>query len=105
MSEMRYALAPSSDRSTRHCLDPWFFVILDSRRRVWPCCWHPPVGTLPIGGSLNDMLDGHVFREIRRQLLTGELNEHCRECPVRPLTAPETFRNDLLDELAKDASQ
>jgi hypothetical protein len=65
----------------------------------------PPIGTLPIGGSLNDVLDGPVFREIRRQLLTGELNEHCRQCPVRPLTAPETLRNHLLDELAKDASQ
>ena len=41
------------------------------------------------------------MRAIRRQLLTGELNEHCRQCPVRPLTTPNILRNHLLEELTK----
>jgi hypothetical protein len=88
--------------STRHCLDPWFDVMLDAQRRILPCCWHPPIGTLPVGGSLNDILEGPAMREIRRQLLTGQLDDHCRQCPARPLTTPEVLRYYLLKELTAE---
>ena len=97
-----YAIAPTAERSTRDCLDPWFFAMLNARRELQPCCWHPAIGTLPVGGSLHDLLEGPAMREIRHQLLTGELNEYCRRCPARPLTDPETLRNHLLGELAKE---
>lgn len=102
MTRTQYAAAPTDEMSTRHCLDPWFNAFLDSRRGVLPCCWHPAIGTLPIGGSLNDLLEGPAIREIRRQLLTGELNEYCRQCPARPLTTPDTLRYHLLEELTKN---
>ena len=97
-----YSVAPTSEKSTRDCLDPWFFAMLNARRELQPCCWHPAVGTLPVGGSLNDLLEGAAMRELRRQLLTGELNEYCRRCPARPLTNPDGLRSHLLEELAQE---
>jgi hypothetical protein len=44
------------------------------------------------------------MRELRRQLLTGELNEYCRRCPARPLTDPDGLRTHLLRELAEERS-
>ena len=92
MSRTLYTSTPTVEMPTRHCLDPWFNVMLDSRRGVQPCCWHPAIATLPIGGSLNDLLEGPA---------TGEPNEHCRQCPVRPLTTPNILRNHLLEELTE----
>jgi hypothetical protein len=97
-----HSVAPTAEKSTRDCLDPWFFAMLNARRELQPCCWHPAVGTLPVGGSLNDVLEGAAMRELRRQLLTGELNEYCRRCPARPLTDPDRLRNHLLGELAEE---
>ena len=101
MSRALYASTPTVEMPTRRWLDPWFNVMLNSRRGVQPCCWHSAIATLPIGGSLNDLLDGPAMRAIRRQLLTGELNEHCRQCPVRLLTTQNILRNHLLEELTK----
>jgi SAM-dependent methyltransferase len=97
-----YALTPSAERSTRECLDPWFFVLIDAARRVKPCCWHPPVTTLPPGASLDAALDGPEIRELRRQLLDGDLNTHCRECPQRRLIDPAGLRRILYREITRE---
>jgi hypothetical protein len=99
MSRTLYASAPTAELPTRHCLDPWFNSMLDSQRGIRPCCWHPPIGRLPVGGSLNDALEGPAMRDIRRQLLTGQLNEHCRACPARSLTTPDLLIKYLLEKL------
>jgi hypothetical protein len=102
LTRQLYAAAPTAEQSTRDCLDPWFFAMLNSRRELQPCCWHPPIGTLPVGGSLDDLLEGPAMREIRNQLLTGELNEHRQRCPTRPLTDPDTPRSHLVDKLTEE---
>jgi hypothetical protein len=51
------------------------------------------------GVSLDEILNGPEIRELRRQLLTGELDEACTVCPNRPLTDPETLRNRVRSEL------
>jgi hypothetical protein len=96
-----YAAIPNAELSTRHCLDPWFDNLLDADRGLHPCCWHPAVGTLPVGGSLADLLEGPAMREIRHQLLTGQLNQHCQECPSRALTTPDRLRQVLIERLAE----
>ena len=91
---------PTKNKSTRDCLDPWFFALLNSRRELQPCCWHPPVGKLEVGGSLEELLNGPAIRELREQLLTGHLNDHCRACPARSLASTEALHEHLVDELA-----
>lgn len=105
MSKTVYAAEPSAELSTRHCLDPWFNNLLNAERGIQPCCWHPAVDTLPVGGSLNKVLNGPGMRAIRRQLLTGQLNEHCRQCPVRPLTTPDILIHYLLQKMRAKAEE
>jgi len=104
MSMKRYGAATTAEKSTRDCLDPWFFAMLNARRQLQPCCWHPPIGTLEVGASLNDLLEGPAMRELRRQLLTGELNEHCQKCPARSLATPAELRARLERSLAEEAA-
>ena len=100
-----YFIEPTAEQSTRDCLDPWFFALFNSRRGLQPCCWHPPVCTVPVGASLSEALDGPEMREVRRQLLTGELNQHCIECPSRPLTDTASLRERVRRELARELAE
>lgn len=101
MTQRRYAASISGEGVTRDCLDPWFFAMLKSTRELMPCCWHPAVGTLRIGTSLGELLDGPAIRELRRQLLTGDLNDHCRSCPARSLSSTDALRTRLIDEFER----
>jgi hypothetical protein len=94
-----YFSPPTSKDSTRDCLDPWFFAMLNAKRELQPCCAHPAVGTVEIGQSIEAVLEGDAMRELRRQLLTGELDEYCRSCPARSLTTPDKLRSKLIAEL------
>jgi hypothetical protein len=98
----RYAASATSDKPTRDCLDPWFFAYLDSGRGLHPCCFHPPIGTLEIGGSLDVLLNGPTVRDLRNQLLTGQLSDLCQQCPGKPLASIDTLRMHLLEELARE---
>ncbi len=102
MSRTTYRILPTEQQSTRDCLDPWFFALLDSRRGLMPCCWHPPVGVLAVGQPLEELLDGPAIRELRRQLLTGELSESCTQCPARTLTDTGSLLRRLRTEMAKE---
>ena len=70
---------------TRDCLDPWNFVMVRATGEVKPCCWQRPIGTWE-PGSLAKLLNNPAARRLRRQLLTGELDDLCRACPVRGWT-------------------
>jgi hypothetical protein len=98
-----YHAAPTPACPTRDCTDPWFFAQLSATREVRPCCWHPSVGTLPVGGSLEAVLNGPEIRKLRAELLTGHLNEYCLVCPARSLTSVEALRARLEGELAQSA--
>ena len=96
----KFSIAPTAERDTRDCLDPWFFALFASNRELWPCCWHKPLLTVPVGASLRAALDGPEMREMRRMLLEGELDRECRECPTRPLTSKAQLRERVRIELA-----
>jgi hypothetical protein len=100
-SPVKYHAVPTVARSTRDCTDPWIFAQLTARRELRPCCWHPPVGTLAPGESLETVLNGPAMRKLREELLTGHLNEHCLACPARPLTSIEALRVRVEAELAQ----
>lgn len=66
---------------TRHCHWPWKGMILDPNGGALPCCqWK---GQLL--GNVNEqgfeaVWNGEAFRQLRRDWITGRLNEYCRNC-------------------------
>ena len=100
MSFKFYAAQPTPDKSTRDCLDPWFFAYVSANRTVKPCCPHGPIGVLSDDVSLAEILNGPEIQELRRSLLTGELDSDCANCPTRPLTDPGSLREKLLARMA-----
>jgi radical SAM protein with 4Fe4S-binding SPASM domain len=77
---------------TRDCTDPWRQPYVLEDGSVWPCCWF-------YGGSIGniqkqnfrDIWDGDEVKQLRRQLLTGDLAPQCRDCPCRSKTTPEAL--------------
>lgn len=74
---------------TRACRDPWNFALIKADGSVSPCCWHRPVGNIS-AGSLDDILEGQVMRDLRSSLLAGRPDEDCSDCPARGWTPLET---------------
>jgi hypothetical protein len=105
MSFKFYAAAPTAEKSTRDCLDPWFMIYVTADRTVKPCCPHSAIGVLSDDVSLSEILNGPGIREVRRSLLEGELDAECASCPTRPLTDPESLRRKLRIQLARAARE
>jgi radical SAM protein with 4Fe4S-binding SPASM domain len=73
---------------TRDCLDPWYQPFIRTNGDVWPCCWlYESLGNVnetPFDQLINNM----AFKDLRRELLTGQLRNACIECPSRGITTP-----------------
>ena len=93
---------------TKMCVAPWDHVAVDQLGRVFPCCssssWQHVFGAEEVVmGTLGQMSfeevwNGPVFRRFRAGLLSGDLPEVCRRCPLveegpHPFTE---FRAELL---------
>lgn len=102
MKKTSYAAEPGEGKSTRDCIEPWFYAQLRANNDVLPCCWRPAIGKLGPGQSLGDVLNGFAMRKLRYELLTGDLDELCKTCSVRPLTDTETLRTHLDQEMQKE---
>lgn len=93
------SLVPKSGE-TRECTDPWFFTMVRTNGRVDPCCWYygddiGEISTQPF----SEVVNGDKVQELRRQLLTGELGDNCRNCPSRGITTPEHLRTIVKSKL------
>ncbi len=72
-----------ADGWTRDCLDPWALAFVQADASVRPCCFfEETLGSLA-EHSLVEIVEGEAFRELRRELLTGELRSSCRNCQAR----------------------
>jgi len=99
----RYAVSPQdvcSQKQTRNCLDPWEFIFIRANQEINPCCWHRSLYTLSAHQSLDDVYNNRPFRNLRRQLLTGELPPDCLNCPSRGWTTVEHLRDRVLGYLS-----
>ena len=103
MSSKVYSVAPTAERNTRDCLDPWFFTMIQSDGGVRPCCNRPPFARLTASASLAEILDHPAQRELRQQLLDGRMDELCTNCPSKPLTDVSALRLRVRVELARVA--
>jgi hypothetical protein len=78
--------------TTRDCLDPWLYLKVASDAHVNPCCrGDRPVGTLG-RQDLDLVANGASMRGFRAQLLSGDLEEICRNCNIRGWTSTRTLR-------------
>lgn len=81
---------------TRNCLDPWRFVQVMGDGQVRICCMRPePVGLLQ-DGTLSEILNGDKVKRLRRGLLTGNLDKHCRICHWREAINIDDYRGNVL---------
>lgn len=85
---------------TRYCLDPWNFILLQSNKDVSPCCGgHPPIHSLGKNQSLSDSFNSTQIKDLRRQLLTGDLPPYCLNCPVKGWTSIGNLRRKVWNYL------
>ena len=80
---------------TRDCLDPWRIAFVQADASVRPCCFfEEKLGTVATH-SLTEVVEGDTFRQLRRELVSGELRPNCRSCSARPLIDRAAFEKKL----------
>ncbi len=95
-----YSAHPRSGQ-TRDCLDPWNYAIVRADGNVSPCCQREPVGSLASGQSLNDILNNSNIKQVRQNLLSGDLDTTCRFCVSRSLIDQGALRDKVRSHLAQ----
>jgi MoaA/NifB/PqqE/SkfB family radical SAM enzyme len=89
-------------QETRDCLDPWRIAFVQADASVRPCCFfEEKLGTL-MTHSLEDVVEGEAFRQLRREIVTGELRPNCRSCSARPLIERAAFERKLASYLGDE---
>jgi hypothetical protein len=93
--------APSLPKGmTRDCADPWKFASLFAEGEVHPCCAYGySIGDLR-KEPLVQILNGPRVKQLRRDLLTGNLQGHlCSECSMKPQIPVAEFRRRMSGRL------
>jgi len=86
-------------RQTRDCLDPWRLAFVQADASVRPCCFfEEKLGTLE-EQPLGEIVEGEAFRQLRREIATGELRANCRSCSGRPAVDVDVFARKLQKHL------
>lgn len=88
-----------SDRQgqTRDCNDPWTFMQILSNKSIRPCCFSGvEIGSVKeeacgIAGALNSK----AAVTLRKELLTGRLDEYCSICSYKPMTDVAVFQRKI----------
>jgi radical SAM protein with 4Fe4S-binding SPASM domain len=74
---------------TRDCLDPWYQPFIQPTGDVWPCCWFfEKLGNVN-ETAFDQIISSDAFKDLRRELLTGQLRKQCIQCPSRSITTPD----------------
>jgi MoaA/NifB/PqqE/SkfB family radical SAM enzyme len=94
----RYS-SPPRETQTRDCLEPWQFIMIRANNDVHPCCWHQPIYSLSKKQSLAEVFNSTPIKELRRQLLTGNLSTDCLHCPGKGKTSINHLRKKVRDYL------
>lgn len=86
---------------TRLCDSPWSQVYTDPKGEVYSCCQRGEVmGKLNSSTAIGDVLNADSYKELRKQLLTGEkLNPECSQCLIKPPTSPENMQRWIGDKI------
>ncbi|UCF92610.1 MAG: radical SAM protein [Desulfobacterales bacterium] len=99
-----YAKTPGPGE-TRACKDPWEFLQIIGNGFVRPCCFRSVeniiFGQLDENNSLDEIIASDTAREMRRSLLTGDLDANCRICHWRKIIPVEEFQLEMREYLAQ----
>jgi hypothetical protein len=79
---------------TRNCVDPWEYIEFTARGEVRPCCVRPPIGNLQ-EQNIASILNGSQVRELRSNLLTGNLDLICKSCHLAPPVEIRVFQERI----------
>jgi hypothetical protein len=78
---------------TRSCTDPWTFVQVLGDGVVRPCCFSGVVlGIVKEGVNFEEIFNGEVALKLRRELLTGELDDFCKICNMKSIVPVEQLQ-------------
>lgn len=91
-----------SENATRDCLDPWLNAFIQYNGDVAPCCYIRIVWGNVHRNTASEIFDSEPARELRRQLLEGDLQGSCVFCPFRPMTTTATLRASV-EKIFEDA--
>lgn len=80
---------------TRDCLDPWFWSNIDGGGEIRLCCCCDRDNGKLGESSFSDLLNGPRARELRRSLLSGELDSTCKSCSVRGITTKAALKKKV----------
>jgi radical SAM protein with 4Fe4S-binding SPASM domain len=90
---------------TRDCLDPWRIAFVNADGSVRPCCFfEEKLGTLA-KDTLQEIVDGEAFRELRREIVTGQLRPNCHSCQARPVIDRKSFEIKLDDHIRTERAR
>jgi MoaA/NifB/PqqE/SkfB family radical SAM enzyme len=94
-STLRRYSSPPQEAQTRDCLEPWQFIMIRANNDVHPCCWHQPIYSLGKKQSLAEVFNSTPIKELRKQLLTGNLSTDCLHCPGKGKTSINNLRKKV----------
>jgi radical SAM protein with 4Fe4S-binding SPASM domain len=78
--------------STRLCLDPWLNGFIQYNGDVVPCCFVRTVWGNVHRDTAEEIFNSEAARQLRRELLEGDLQGSCVSCPFRPMTSLAELR-------------
>jgi len=90
--------AGADGQQTRDCTDPWDTIQIFGNAKARPCCFHEmEVGPFDETRGLTELWNGEQVRDLRRRLLTGELDNSCRQCNMKQLVPIQALRRKVVD--------
>lgn len=83
----------TNTKITRRCFDPWDYIEFRSDGRVAPCCARESFDQ-PFS-DLNTYRNNTEYRNLREQLMEGNLDLRCSNCPFREKIPVEMYKKEL----------
>lgn len=90
----RHSAVPAEGQ-TRDCTDPWWWLTIDTKGAMRACCANDHVLGNVNEASFDALVDGHYAKNLRAQLLTGELSSVCRTCEMRGLVGKDELKSKV----------
>ena len=81
--------------TTRYCTDPWINAEFDPDGAVKMCCVNNTHESLDDFADLEQLRQAAPFRQLRHDLLTGNLPFACRACHIRPTVPTQRLVRDI----------
>ena len=92
-----YNHVATKPRQTRDCTDPWKFMQILSNNDIRPCCFSEVIigSVRKDKGGIEGALNSEAAVELRKSLLTGNLDKYCAICSYRPMTNVDAFQRKI----------